>query len=100
VDNYGNIHGTHNGKLLETKVGTWNVIILYKAGVLKNIVEEVEKYKVPIVAIQETRWLGNKNVQSGNSTIFFSGKEIRRHEQGVGFIISNSIMPRLIYSFQ
>lgn len=98
MDNYGNLHGirnSRNGKLLETKIGTWNVRTLYKAGVLKNIVEEVDKYKVPIVAIHETRWLGNGNVQFGNSTIFFSGKETGRHVQGVGFIVSNSIMPSI-----
>jgi hypothetical protein len=68
-------------------------LLMIKA--LKNIVEEVEKYKVPIVAIQETRRLGNGNVQFGNSTIFFSDKKTRRHEQGVGFIINNSIMPSI-----
>ncbi|KAF0757632.1 Uncharacterized protein FWK35_00030247, partial [Aphis craccivora] len=64
VDNNGILCGTRNGKLLETRFGTWNIRTLYKAGVLKNIVEEIEKYKVPIVAIQEIRWLGNGNVQS------------------------------------
>lgn len=92
VDNNGNLHGTRNGKLLETRIGTWNIRTLYKAEALKNIMEGVEKYKVPIVAIQETHWLGIGNVQSGNSTIFFSGKESGKHELGVGFIVSNSIM--------
>jgi hypothetical protein len=55
-------------------------------------VGEIEKYKVPIVAIQETRWLGNGNVQSGNSTIFFSEKETGKHEHGVGFVVSNFIL--------
>lgn len=54
--------------------------------------EEVEKYKVPIITIQETLWLGHENVQSGNSTIIFSSKETGKNEQGVGFIVSNSIM--------
>lgn len=52
MDNNGNLHGTRNGKLLETRFGTWNIRILYKARALKNIVEEIETYKVPIVAIQ------------------------------------------------
>ncbi|KAL4126161.1 hypothetical protein QTP88_010387 [Uroleucon formosanum] len=92
VDNNGILCGTRNGKLLETRFRTWNIRTLYKAGALKNIVEEIEKYKVPIVAIQEIRWLGNGNVQSSNSTIFFSGKETGKHEQGVGFVVRNSIM--------
>lgn len=75
VDNNGNLHETWNGKLLETRIGTWNNRTLYKVEALKNIMEEIEKYKVPIVAIQETCWLGNRNTQSRNSTIFFSGKE-------------------------
>jgi exonuclease III len=92
VDNIGNLCGTRNGKLLKTRFGTWNIRTLYKAVALKNIVEEIKKYKVSIVAIQETRWLGNGNVQSGNSTIFFSGKEIGKHEHGIGFIVSNFIL--------
>ncbi|XP_029342106.1 uncharacterized protein LOC115033527 [Acyrthosiphon pisum] len=92
VGNNGILCGTRNGKLLETRFGTRNIRTLYKAGALKNIVEEIEKYKVPIVAIQEIRWLGNGNVQSSNSTIFFSGKETGKHEQGVGFVVRNSKM--------
>jgi len=38
------------------------------------------------------RWLGDDNVQSGNSTIFFSGKETGMHEYGIGFLVSNLIM--------
>lgn len=53
--------------------------------------ERVEKYKIPIVAIQETHWFRNGNTQSGNSTIFFSGKESGKHEQE-SFTVSNSIM--------
>jgi len=47
---------------------------------------------VPIITIQKIRWLGNSNGQSGNSVIFFNGKEIVKREQRVRFVVSNSIM--------
>lgn len=36
--------------------GTWNVRTLFKPGAAQNIVKEIEKYKLKIVALQEIRW--------------------------------------------
>jgi len=44
---------------------------------------------------QEIRWLGNGNIESENSSIFFSRKETGKHEQGVSFVIKNSMMTNI-----
>ncbi|KAE9525900.1 hypothetical protein AGLY_013949 [Aphis glycines] len=36
--------------------GTWNERTLFKPGTAQNIVKEIEKYKLKIVALQEIRW--------------------------------------------
>lgn len=92
VNSNRNLHGAWNRKFSETRFGTWNIRTLYKAEAVKNIVEDIVKYKVPIVTIQEIRWIGNGNIQSGNSSIFFSEKETGKHEQEVSFVVNNSII--------
>jgi exonuclease III len=39
-------------------VGTWNVLALYRAGALKLLLEQLDKYKAGIIALQEIRWTG------------------------------------------
>jgi len=78
---------------MELRIGTWNIRTLYKPGALKIITEEVEKYKIPLVAVQEIRWTGEGNIRSNNSTIFYSGTKNNRHEKGLGFVVNEGIIP-------
>lgn len=43
--------------------GTWNVRIFYKPGAVHKIVNEIEKYKIKLTALQEIRWsdIGSMN---------------------------------------
>lgn len=54
--NYDDINGILTGNNMEIKIGTWNIRTLYKPGALKNITDEIKKYKISLVAIQEIRW--------------------------------------------
>ncbi|XP_060846523.1 craniofacial development protein 2-like [Rhopalosiphum padi] len=56
------------------------------------MIDEITRYKIPIVAIQEVRWLNSGSIQSGNSIIFYSGLQTGRHEKGVGFMIDKAMM--------
>jgi exonuclease III len=38
------------------RFGTWNVKSLYRAGLLRTVVEEISKYKSDLVGVQEVRW--------------------------------------------
>jgi len=44
---------------------------------------------------REVRWPENGSVKSGNHTIFYSGSRSNRHEYGVGFLVSDSILPNI-----
>jgi exonuclease III len=37
---------------------TWNVRTVYRAGSLRAVAEEIPKYKLDLVGIQEVRWDG------------------------------------------
>ena len=44
------------------EVATWNVCTLYRAGVMNELVEEMDKYNVDICALQQIRWPGKGTV--------------------------------------
>jgi len=62
---------------------------------MKTVTDQVQKYKLTVVALQDLRWPGNGNIKSENYTIFYSGSENGRHEYGVGFMISDAILPNV-----
>ena len=49
--------------------GTWNVRTLYKSGAVHNIVNEVEKYKIKLTALQEIRWTNTGTININETTI-------------------------------
>lgn len=83
--NYDDINckttGNWKGNNMELRLGTGNIRTLYKPGAFTIITEEVEKYKIPLVAIKKIRWTGEENIRSNNSTIFYSGTKNNRHEK-------------------
>jgi exonuclease III len=40
------------------RFGTWNVRSMYRASLLRTVAEEVSKYKLDLVRVQEVRWDG------------------------------------------
>lgn len=68
---------------------------MFKPGALKILIDEVTRYNIPIVALQEVGWPGNGSVKSGNYTLLYSGSRSNRHEYGVGFLVSDSILPNI-----
>ncbi|KAL4127579.1 hypothetical protein QTP88_011746 [Uroleucon formosanum] len=85
-------NGTWPGKPGDLRFGTWNIRTLYKPGALHNIIQITSNYRTEITALQEIRWPGNGILESGNSTILYSGTKNQKHENGVGFIVKNSMV--------
>jgi exonuclease III len=40
------------------RFGTWNVRNMHRAGSLRAVAEEISKYKLDLVGLQEVRWDG------------------------------------------
>jgi hypothetical protein len=71
--------------------GTWNVRTLFKSGAVQCLVEEIEKYKLGVVALQEIRWDGNGTIKIQDITIFYG--ECNKHRQfGTGFAIHKNLV--------
>jgi hypothetical protein len=43
-------------KKMDMRFGTWNVRCMYRVGSLRVVVEEISKYKLDLVGVQEVRW--------------------------------------------
>jgi hypothetical protein len=43
---------------MDMQFGTWNVRILYRAGLLMTVASEISKYELDLVGVQEVRWDG------------------------------------------
>lgn len=88
-----------NGKQLESenglRIGTWNVRTLNKPGALQYVLDAYNNYTIDILAVQEIRWPNNGNLKKGNITLFYSGTSNGKHENGVGFMIHDKILPNV-----
>jgi exonuclease III len=63
-------------KKMDTRFGTWNVRSMYRAGSLRAVVEQISKYKLDLVGVQEVRWDRGGTEPAGEYT-FFYGKGMR-----------------------
>jgi exonuclease III len=65
---------------------TWNVRSLYRAGSLRVVAEEISKYELDLVGVQEVRWNGG-GTELVNEYTFFYGKGNENYELGTGFLL-------------
>jgi hypothetical protein len=63
---------------MDVRFGTWNVRSMYRAESLRAVVEEISKYKLHLVVVQEVRWKGVGTEPAGKYT-FFYGKGNENH---------------------
>jgi len=79
------------------RFGTWNVHTLLQAGNMTIIVEEAERYKMDVAALQEIQWKGESSIRKLKFTLHYSGNEDRQSNR-VGFIVSKKAS-RLVLGF-
>jgi hypothetical protein len=61
------------------RFGTWNLRSIYRVGLLRAAVEEMSKYKLDLVGVQEVRWDEGATKPAGEFT-FFCEKGNENHE--------------------
>jgi hypothetical protein len=55
---------------MDMRFGTWNVRSMNRAGSLRAVGEQISKYKLDLVGVQEVRWDGGGTEQAGEYTFF------------------------------
>jgi exonuclease III len=76
---------------MDMRFVTWNVRSMYRAGSLRAVAEEISKYKLDLVGVQEVRGDGGGTQPAGEYT-FSYGKGNENHELGPGFFEHKRIM--------
>lgn len=72
-------------KRMKLHIGTWNVRGIYEEGSVENVIKEIKKYDMGIVALQETHLTGYGIQEVDDHILFKSGSQSRRF--GTGFIV-------------
>ena len=72
-----------------TKFGFWNVRTLNQLTKPEQVLREMKKYKLDLLALSEVRWIGSGYEQLGEGySLIYSGNE-SRHQAGVGIMLSD-----------
>ena len=56
---------------------------------LRILLDQIDKYKIGITAIQEVRWTGQGALEKRDHTIFYSCDK-RQHLFGVSFVVNKN----------
>ena len=72
------------------RVGSWNVRTMYEAGKTAQVAREMQRYRLHILGISETRWIrhGQKLLSTGELLIYSGHEEADIHSEGVGMMLS------------
>jgi len=69
--------------------------MLYR-GALKELVKEMDEYKIDICTVQKIIWPGKIMVIKKNYVILYGGHKSDKHEFGTGYYISKHSMDNLL----
>jgi hypothetical protein len=64
---------------------------MYRARTLRAVAEEITKYKLDLVGVQEVRW-GGGSIELEDEYTFFYGKGDENHDLGIGFFVQKIII--------
>ena len=76
--------------------GTWNVRTLNNDGAIEEMENQVSKYKLKILALQEMRITGTGTRDLKKGRIYYSGTTNGKHEEGVGLYVDRKLVPSVV----
>jgi exonuclease III len=77
-------------------IGTWNVMTLLNPGKLQELAEEVAKTQIEILALQEVRWPGKRQINKKVYLLYYSGTKEKIGQAVAGFLLMKKIQKYII----
>ena len=68
-------------------IGTWNVRTLLHSGKMQELVEQISKTQLEILAALEIRQSGTGLIKKQNYSVYYSGHSSKTGQAGTGFIL-------------
>jgi hypothetical protein len=75
---------------MDMRFGMWNVRSMYRASSLREVGEDISKYKLDLVGVHEDRWDEGGTERAGEYTCF-NGKG-NENQLGTGFFVHKRII--------
>ena len=72
---------SNKNKKIIRKIGTWKVRTLLQLRKLANVAKEMERVKIDILGLAETRWRSSGTIQYGDYTFIYLGNEKDQKEE-------------------
>ncbi|XP_013145032.1 PREDICTED: uncharacterized protein LOC106108413, partial [Papilio polytes] len=93
------ISGGKSNKLNKTRIGTWNVRGMRQPEKLPNIIKEMDRLKLDILGLSDTKWPGqNKYHTPEGKILYYSGSDQQFEPYGVG-VLMNKETSRYVTNF-
>nr|XP_042911792.1 uncharacterized protein LOC122272323 [Parasteatoda tepidariorum] len=75
---------------MEMRFGYWNIRTLYQSKNLQLLIEQMDSYRLDLLAIQEIRWTGSGVLEKRRHTLSYS-RHKTKHLCGTGFILNKRL---------
>ena len=80
-----------------TRIGCWNVGMMFKCGKAAQVAKEMKQNRVDILGVSKARWTGNgKLVLADGTTVIYLGQEDGLHQEGVTLMLNKTSAKALL----
>ncbi|XP_039297385.1 craniofacial development protein 2-like [Nilaparvata lugens] len=69
---------------------------MMRAGRMMKVADEMTKFKIELIALQEIRWHGSGKIEKKDFSVLYSGPEYRTGQGGVGFMIGKKLKSSIL----
>ena len=81
----------------QTRLCFWNVRTMFEMDKLAQVTSEMNRYKLHILGVSESRWTGSGRQRTGTGeTVLYSGRDDNMHFEGVAIILKKGREKSLI----
>jgi len=77
-------------------LGTWNVLTMLQPEKMQEVAEQILQTELQIIALQEIRWKGQRQIKKDKYDLYYSCKEGQTGQLGTGFLAKKEIVKNIM----